>query len=394
MLYICIMIEIPNFHYIANSIAAFSFLTSAVLMTLVHAPHAPMWKYLRSCKRYLSLVFLVVGLSCSKTLFLQLPPSSDIIITSTLISAGIQSLLFACTGITFVNPVWISRRWVLANIACIAAYATLLILGLMLWRKQFMPIAIVACVCYFALIVSYQFVFYSEYHKCVNTTDTRTDEYSESHYAWIKHFFIAVTILGVTAGIAPFMPTDIYDIWMLLAACFYSYVVISFVNYCSDTAHLVHKVYEAGSHTIENAYTGMQTVATPTATSHQADASEAMGFDKLEANIQKWVEERGFVKNDLVSEEFAQSLGVNITTLRAYFSQRYQMDFRQWRTRLRIEYACEILKENPDYSYDAIAEMVGICDRSNFTRTFKKITGMTPKDYANGHKDTALNPMP
>lgn len=381
------MIEIPNFHYIANSIAAFSFLTSAALMTLVHAPKAPMWKYLRRCKMYLSLVFLVVGLSCSKTLFLQLPPSTDIIVTSTLISAGIQSLLFACTGITFVNPVWITRRWVLGNIACIALYATLLMLGLLLWQSHFMAIAIVACVCYLALIVSYQFIFYSEYRKCVNDTDTKTDEYSESRYSWIKHFFIAVTILGITAGIAPFMPTGIYDIWMLLAACFYSYVVISFVNYCGDTARLVHKVYEAGHYAIDNTEVEIHaTAATPTPP-QQTEAVDVMGFDKLEANLQKWVEERGFVKNDLVSEEFAQSLGVSITTLRAYFNQRYQMDFRQWRTRLRIDYACEILKDNPDYSYDAIAEMVGICDRSNFTRTFKKITGQTPRDYAQQQRE-------
>lgn len=367
------MIEIPNFHYIANSIAMFSFLTSAILMTLIHSPKAPIWKYLRRCKMYLSLVFLVVGLSCCKTLFLQLPPSTDIIVTSTLISAGIQSMLFACTGITFVNPVWIGRRWVWINIACIAAYATLLILGLLLWRNHFMPIAIIACIAYLSLIASYQSIFYSEYNKCVNNTDSKTDEYSESRYAWIKHFFIAVTILGVTAAIAPFMPTAIYDIWMLLAAFFYSYVVISFVNYCGGTAHLVHKVYESGNNSNSN-----------------VDVKKVMDFEKLEANLQKWVEERGFVKNDLVSEKFAQSLGVSITTLRAYFSQKYHMDFRQWRTNLRIEYACSILREHPEYSYDAIAEMVGIGDRSNFTRTFKKITGITPKEYAQKSQDACI----
>ena len=71
-----------------------------------------------------------------------------------------------------------------------------------------------------------------------------------------------------------------------------------------------------------------------------------------------------------------------MSTLRIYFKRKYQSDFRQWRTRLRIEHACSIIKEHPDYSYDTIAEMVGIGDRSNFTRNFKKNTGMTPKEYA------------
>ena len=66
------------------------------------------------------------------------------------------------------------------------------------------------------------------------------------------------------------------------------------------------------------------------------------------------------------------------------------MDFRQWRTNLRMEYACSILREHPEYSYDAIAEMVGIGDRSNFTRTFKKITGITPKEYAQKSQDACI----
>lgn len=378
------MNDIPSLHFIVNCVAGFSFLTSAALMACVRVPHAPMWKQLRRCKFYLSLVFLVVGLSCGKTVFFNLGPNRDIVVTSTLISAGIQSLLLACTGITFVNPRWVKSRWLWANLAVVATYAVMLVLGLQIWREWFWITGYLACLVYFALIISYQFVFYREYYRCVNNTDFLTDEDSEGRYAWIKHFFIAVTILGITAGVAPFMPTYIYDVWMLMAACFYAFVVGSFANYWGSTAQLVNAVYKAEQTVTEDSTPVEKKVSAPV--QEEMNEREQKEFEALEKVLNAWVEERGFVKNDLVSEEFAQSLGVNITTLRAYFSYKYQTDFRQWRTKLRIDYACSILKENPDYSYDTIAEMVGIGDRSNFTRNFKKITGLTPREYAEQHK--------
>lgn len=368
------MKDFSIFHLIANCVAGFSFLTSAGLMAMVHVPYAIMWNHLRKCKHYLSLVFLVVGLSCGKTVLFQLEPNNDIIITSTLISAGIQSFLFACTGITFVNPVWIKGRWIFTNCTLIALYSLLLILGLSVWKSWFWITAIVACVVYFALLVSYQFVFYAEYAHCIDQTDLITDEYSESRYVWIKHFFIAVSTLGVTAGIAPFMPAPVYDVWMLAAASFYAYVVVSFVNYCGNTVQLVHKVYEADV-PAKNTVDKIEDASS-------ASSADQSDFEKIDAALQQWIEDCGFIKNDLVSEDLAQSIGVSMSTLRIYFKRKYQSDFRQWRTKLRIEHACTIIKEHPDYSYDTIAEMIGMGDRSNFTRNFKKNTGMTPKEYA------------
>lgn len=363
-----------SLHLLANCVAGFSFLTSAALMALVRVPYATMWKHLRKCKYYLSLVFLVVGLSCGKTIFFHLASNTDTIVCSTLISAGIQSFLFACTGNTFVNPRWIKKRWVWFNIAIIAAYSLLLILGICLWRPYFRIISVAACLTYFALLTSYQFIFYGEYSHCIDQTDMLTDEYSESRYVWIKHFFITVSVLGVTAGIAPFLPTLIYDVWMLAAASLYAYVVVSFVNYCGNTVQLVNKVYEAAV-PVNICEDNAPNTQNELPTTHP-------DFERIDSALQQWVQQRGFVKNDLMSEDFAHSLGVSISTLRSYFNLRYQMDFRQWRTKLRVDYACTIIKEHPDYSYDIIAEMVGIGDRSNFTRNFKKITGMTPKEYA------------
>ena len=106
-----------DLHFIINCIAGFSFLSSAGFMAFIRIPYAPVWRKLRWCKTFLSLTFLVVGLSCSKTVVFGLGSNPSIIQTSTLISASIQSLLFACTGISFLNPTFINRKWIWQNIS-------------------------------------------------------------------------------------------------------------------------------------------------------------------------------------------------------------------------------------------------------------------------------------
>ncbi len=147
--------------------------------------------------------------------------------------------------------------------------------------------------------------------------------------------------------------------------------MLSFTNYICKNANLVNKIYAQRQTTCSGISIGEELP-------HEEPSFEASTIDQ---NIQRWIENKGFVDNDLMSEDIARNMGMSIAVFRAYFRNKYDMDFRQWRTKCRIEYACTIMKEHPDYSYDAIAEMIGICDRSNFLKTFKKIKGCTPKEY-------------
>lgn len=357
-----------DFHYISNCIAGFSFLTSAGIMAKLRISRAPMWQSLRSCQRFISLVFLVVGLSCCKTIFLNVGPNPDVIILSTIISASIQSLLFACTGITFVNPTFLHRRWVLTNLAIIAANATHLLLTFLLARQYFWISSVVACIVYYVLWATYQVIFFRQYRQCMEKADRLTDEYNDGRFRWIRQFFIAVSVLGLTAGIAPFLPVACYDAWMLSAACFYAYIIVSFFNYYSRSASLIIKVAEAEVEAEEDSV-------------QQDETQSTINYSDFEQKLKQWQDNREFINNELVTEDVAVALGMSHAAFKNYFSERYGMTFRQWRTKLRIEYACRIMQENPNFAYETIAEMTGIGDKSNFTKAFKKIKGMTPKEY-------------
>lgn len=102
---------------------------------------------------------------------------------------------------------------------------------------------------------------------------------------------------------------------------------------------------------------------------------------KLEEAIQKWVADKGYRKYDLSRDEIASQLGTTREYLHHYFMVRLGVDFKTWRTQLRIEDAKQMLLSDRKLSTNLIGEMCGFSDRSNFHRQFVKIVGCSPKEW-------------
>ena len=77
----------------------------------------------------------------------------------------------------------------------------------------------------------------------------------------------------------------------------------------------------------------------------------------------------------------ATELGTSKEVLHMYFTTRMGMDFKTWRTGLRIEEAKRLLIENRELSTNVIGEIAGFSDRSNFHRQFVKIVGCSPRQW-------------
>jgi AraC family transcriptional regulator len=76
----------------------------------------------------------------------------------------------------------------------------------------------------------------------------------------------------------------------------------------------------------------------------------------------------------------ATDVGVHPTHLARAFRRWYDCTPGEYVRRLRVDYACEAL---PDRSRTLaeIAQSAGFADQSHFTRTFRRLTGMTPGAY-------------
>lgn len=106
---------------------------------------------------------------------------------------------------------------------------------------------------------------------------------------------------------------------------------------------------------------------------------------RLEKALQAWVDAKSYRIPDTTLEQSAARMGTQSVILYRYFLEK-GLDFRTWRSQLRIKDALQELLAFPEEPASAIARRVGFTDRSNFTRQFKAFTGLTPDLWRKNQK--------
>jgi len=104
-------------------------------------------------------------------------------------------------------------------------------------------------------------------------------------------------------------------------------------------------------------------------------------MDRLGQALAAWKRQKGWREPIRHLSEAADRLGTDTVALHHYFKEREGMDFRTWRTRLRLEDAMQLLLEEPETAAADIGERVGFSNRSNFSRQFLAYTGLTPVQW-------------
>lgn len=104
-------------------------------------------------------------------------------------------------------------------------------------------------------------------------------------------------------------------------------------------------------------------------------------MERLEKTLEAWQARQGWREPVRTVGEAAERLGTDTGTLYAYFRDRIGLDFRTWRTRLRLEDAKRMLADNPLLPPADAARLCGFSNRSNFSRQFLAYTGQTPAEW-------------
>ena len=94
-----------------------------------------------------------------------------------------------------------------------------------------------------------------------------------------------------------------------------------------------------------------------------------------------------YMNSDLKLPELLQHLGVSRSYFSTAFKQKTGQSFVEYLTALRMEKAKAYLRETGLCTYE-IAERVGFADPHYFSLTFRRRTGMTPKQYREAETGT------
>jgi AraC-like DNA-binding protein len=114
-------------------------------------------------------------------------------------------------------------------------------------------------------------------------------------------------------------------------------------------------------------------------TNVQTNDSDWQLFQQFEKSM---CEDKLYLKADLNREQVTQLLGIDKNHLAAIM-QKYGngSTLPAYINHLRIHHACQMLKDHPNYTIQAIATDSGFTSLRNFQRLFKDYTGMTPMDF-------------
>lgn len=88
-----------------------------------------------------------------------------------------------------------------------------------------------------------------------------------------------------------------------------------------------------------------------------------------------------FRRSDLKLADLALELGTNVTYISASINGQAGVSFNDFVTGYRVRYAQELMKMHPDKKVSQIAEEAGFSGERSFFRNFKKVTGVTPRQW-------------
>ncbi|CAM4458107.1 response regulator [Paenibacillus tarimensis] len=80
-------------------------------------------------------------------------------------------------------------------------------------------------------------------------------------------------------------------------------------------------------------------------------------------------------------ERLAEQIGMNASYLSRLFKNKTAMTITDYLIHVRIDKAKSLLLDNPSLKNYEIAQCVGYHDPVYFNKLFKKVVGMTPRDY-------------
>ena len=100
------------------------------------------------------------------------------------------------------------------------------------------------------------------------------------------------------------------------------------------------------------------------------------------SRLEGWLRAKGFVEHDISIKDVAAASRLKVDDIRCWLTATDNGMFSQWLSRLRTDHAKLLLRNNPAWSIDMVADKCGFTHRQSLARAFKKETGQSPTEWA------------
>ena len=248
----------------------------------------------------------------------------------------------------------------------------------------FWSVCIVALAAFLIQSITYIIYFDKAYKRVLKELEEYYDEDEEHKIKWVRFCYIIsmLTNLFILVYLLLYWFLDykmevasLYTLWYLV---YMLYLTANFISFLGSHRLVLdafaHKMFTVN---IRPKKAVQRISRKESAAKNNIDKE----FSKLDVELKRWVDNKLYCEYDKTREKVVSELHTTKEILNLYFAQKVGVDFRTWRTNLRIEEAKRLLLENKDLSVNIIAEMSGFSDKSNFHRQFTKLVGCSPRQW-------------
>ena len=378
------LLDTQAFHLYSLIVAS----TLALILLLIRIPKTEYAKKLARSKYTIATSYMIGAFTFGYAFYNADAPMFEEFSTITmLIVCAFISIIVSFSLINLLMPRFIDGGKFLVSIFLVFVASVILVESFFSGNIRLHKITLYVGVALFvvqncSLIV----IFDRAYKRSISLLEKYYDEDEEHKIKWIRFCYVLTMLTAMFILVYVFLPNKSFiRMYMFFYILYMIYFAGNYISFLGSHKLLLDAV---GHYALSEQSPIFQKMRkTRQAASGRQSTKSNDSFAALERSIDKWVKEKRFREYDKSREETAKELGTTKETLHMYFSDRLGMDFRSWRTDLRIKDAKEMLLKHKDYSINFIAETVGFSDRSNFHRQFTKSVGCSPKEWreTDGH---------
>jgi AraC-like DNA-binding protein len=271
------------------------------------------------------------------------------------------------------------------NVAAIAIVSCILIKSFWMERGALRWGILIGSIVLYLINCGIHIVLYHRtYLRSVQKLEQYYDEEENNKMKWIRFCYVMMMLTQMFVLVYMLLPRGFMKVYTIWYALFMLYFSANFISFLGSNKLLL----DAFAYRTLSGQEILERIERRKRMKNGAKDSQPLDsqlteqeLNRIQRSLDKWVKEKKYREYDKTREEIAKELNTSKEMLHLFFVTRMSVDFKTWRTRLRIEEAKVLLLENPDMSINIVAELSGFSDRSNFHRQFTKIVGCSPKQW-------------
>ena len=354
------------------------------LLILIKVPGTEYSKKIVNTKNAIAACYMMVSVLFFVTLRYSGIADFDILASLMMFTiTATASVILSFSLITVLDPQGFDKDKFILNLglAIILSY----VLGRSFWWESHLAkvITITTCICIFiAQCVIHILKFRKTYKDCVKKLEVYYDDEEDHKIRWVRFCYVIMMLTQMFVLVYMLLPSGMMKIYIAFYSLFLLYFTANFISFLGSHKLLLDAfAYKtlSGQDLMELINSRKEKKAGRK--KEDVNGNNEMEFVRLDRALDKWVKDKRFREYDKSREEIAEELGTSKDLLHIYFTTRMGVDFRTWRTQLRIEDAKVLLLEKKNVSINVVGEMAGFSDRANFYRQFVKFVGCSPKEW-------------